>query len=292
MTCETDRGIRVITAETAGFCFGVERAVSMVYEQLAEGKKPLYTYGPIIHNETVVGELEEKGVRILNGPAELEQAEPGTIVIRSHGTTRAEKERMEALGFAVTDATCPFVGNIHRLVQEAEEQGKRVIIVGDPSHPEVRGICGWCRREPLVIAEEDDIPPCPAEKAENAYFAVSQTTFNFKKFEKIVAKLKDSGYNIHVVNTICNATQRRQSEAVEIASQVDAMIVIGGSQSSNTRKLCEICRAHCGKTYYIRSVNDLSNLGFTPVRSVGITAGASTPKKIIEEVQSYVRNKF
>ena len=284
-----DSSIRVITAETAGFCFGVERAVNLVYEQIASGKKPLYTYGPIIHNETVVGELEEKGVRILNGPADLEKAEPGTVVIRSHGTTRAEQERMEALGFAVADATCPFVKKIHRLVQEAEEQGKRVIIIGDPAHPEVRGIRGWCRSEPLIFAEEGDVFP---NTAENEYFAVSQTTFNLKKFEKIVAKLKKSGYDISVVNTICNATQRRQSEAEAIASQVDAMIVIGGSQSSNTRKLCEICRANCAKTYYIQSAADLGNLGFTPVRSVGITAGASTPKKIIEEVQSYVRNKL
>ena len=261
----------------------------MVWELLKNGRKPLYTYGPIIHNETVVGELEDAGVRILNDLSELEQAEPGTVVIRSHGTTRAEQERMEALGFAVADATCPFVKKIHLLVQEAEARGQRVIIIGDPSHPEVQGIRGWCRHEPLIIADEEEIVP---DIAKSEYFAVSQTTFNLKKFEKIVAKLKKSGYNISVVNTICNATQRRQSEAEAIASQVDAMIVIGGSQSSNTRKLCEICRANCVKTYYIRSAQDLSNLGFTPVRSVGITAGASTPKKIIEEVQSYVRNKL
>ena len=282
-------GIQVITAETAGFCFGVERAVNLVYEQLASGKKPLYTYGPIIHNETVVEELEQAGVRILHDVEELEQAEPGTVVIRSHGVSRAEEEKMRALGFAVADATCPFVKKIHGLVQAAEERGERVIIVGDPAHPEVQGIRGWCREEPLIIAEEEEIT---AENEKKAYFAVSQTTFNAKKFEKIVAKLKESGYYISVVNTICNATQRRQSEAEAIASQVDAMIVIGGSQSSNTRKLCEICRANCAKTYFIQSPVDLSNFGITPVRSVGITAGASTPKKIIEEVQSYVRNKL
>ena len=281
--------MQVITAETAGFCFGVERAVSLVWDLLKSGRQPLYTYGPIIHNETVVGELEEAGVRILNSLDELEQAEPGTVVIRSHGVTRAEQERMEQLGHSVADATCPFVKKIHRLVQESEERGEQVIIVGDPAHPEVQGIRGWCRDEPLIIADETDIITNTAEKR---YFAVSQTTFNLQKFEKIVAKLKKSGYDISVVNTICNATQRRQSEAEAIAAKVDAMIVIGGSQSSNTRKLCEICRANCAKTYYIQSANDLGNLGFTPVRSVGITAGASTPKKIIEEVQSYVRSKL
>ena len=283
------REMQVITAQTAGFCFGVERAVSLVWDLLKSGKRPLYTYGPIIHNETVVGELEEAGVRILHDLNELEQAAPGTVVIRSHGVTRAEQERMEQLGHSVADATCPFVKKIHLLAQEAEEAGKRVIIIGDPGHPEVQGIRGWCSKPPLIIADEGDVFP---DTAENEYFVVSQTTFNLKKFEKIVAKLKNSGYDISVVNTICNATQRRQSEAEAIASQVDAMIVIGGSQSSNTRKLCEICRANCVKTYYIQSADDLSNLGFTPVRSVGITAGASTPKKIIEEVQSYVRNKL
>ena len=281
--------MKVITAGTAGFCFGVERAVSLVWDLLKSGRKPLYTYGPIIHNETVVGELEQAGVRILHDREELAEAEPGTVVIRSHGVTREEQELMESLGHSVADATCPFVKKIHRLVQEAEERGERVIIAGDPAHPEVRGIRGWCRRDPLVIADEEEIV---SNTAENEYFVVSQTTFNLKKFEKIVAKLKKSGYDISVVNTICNATQRRQSEAEAIASSVDAMIVIGGSQSSNTRKLCEICRANCAKTYYIQSADDLSNLGFTPVRSVGITAGASTPKKIIEEVQSYVRNKL
>ena len=281
--------VQVITAETAGFCFGVERAVSLVWDLLKSGRKPLYTYGPIIHNETVVEELAAAGVKIIHDPDELEQAEPGTVVIRSHGVSRAEQERMEQLGFEVADATCPFVKKIHRLVQEAGERGERVIIVGDPAHPEVQGIRGWCREEPLIIADEADITP---NTAKNGYFAVSQTTFNLQKFEKIVAKLKKSGYNISVVNTICNATQRRQSEAEAISSSVDAMIVIGGSQSSNTRKLCEICRANCAKTYYIQSANDLGNLGFTPVRSVGITAGASTPKKIIEEVQSYVRSKL
>ncbi len=287
---ETTKGGReLITAETAGFCFGVERAVELVRQQLSEGRKPIYTYGPIIHNEAVVKELEEQGVRILHDLDEAERAEPGTVVIRSHGAGLAEQERMRQLGFSVADATCPFVRKIHLLVQEAEEAGKTVVIAGDPAHPEVRGICGWCRKTPLVIADENDNLP---EIPKNDIFAVAQTTFNLKKFYKIVAKLRENGYNVTVVNTICNATQKRQSEAEAIASRTDAMIVIGGSQSSNTKKLCDICRANCGKTYYIQSVSDLSNLGFSPVRSVGITAGASTPKKMIEEVQSYVRNKF
>ena len=144
---KTKSGAEMITAETAGFCFGVERAVNLVREQLASGRKPIYTYGPIIHNEIVVNELAEQGVAIIHDQAELEAAAPGTIVIRSHGTTRAEQDRMEQLGFSVADATCPFVKKIHLLVQEAEAAGKTVVIAGDPSHPEVQGICGWCKKK-------------------------------------------------------------------------------------------------------------------------------------------------
>ena len=281
--------MEVIVAEHAGFCFGVERAVRIVSDLAEEGVTPLYTYGPIIHNETVVEELAEKGVRILNAEEELDTAEPGTVVIRSHGVSRAVQAHMEARGFTVVDATCPFVKKIHRLVEQAGEEGKQVLITGDKAHPEVQAICGWCRTEPTVI---DEFEKCPNLSTNSDLFVVSQTTFNEKKFKEIVEKIIKNGYNATVVNTICNATQTRQREAEALASTVDAMIVIGGSQSSNTKKLYEICKAHCGKTYYIRTLVDLRHQGFQPVRCVGVTAGASTPKKIIEEVQTYVRNEF
>ena len=281
--------MEVITAEHAGFCFGVERAVNIVYQLIEAGETPLYTYGPIINNETVVEELEAKGVRILADDAALETAEPGTVVIRSHGVSRAVQQKMEVLGFRVEDATCPFVKKIHHLVEQAEAEGHEVLITGDPDHPEVQAICGWCRKKPTVIREAADISEISTY---DSPFVVSQTTFQQKKFKEIVEKLNRNGYNAIVVNTICNATQTRQKEAEALASSVDAMIVIGGSQSSNTKKLYEICKAHCGKTYYIRTLVDLRHQGFQPVRCVGITAGASTPKKIIEEVQAYVRNEF
>ena len=281
--------MEVIVAEHAGFCFGVERAVRIVYDLIDKGVHPLYTYGPIIHNETVVEELEEKGVHILHSEEDLETAEPGTVVIRSHGISRAVQARMEAHGFTVVDATCPFVKKIHHLVQQAGREGKQVVITGDRAHPEVQAICGWCDKEPLVINELEEIDNISTN---NELFVVSQTTFNEKKFKEIVEKIKRNSYNATVVNTICNATQTRQREAEALASSVDSMIVIGGSQSSNTKKLYEICKAHCGKTYYIRTLVDLRHQGFQPVRCVGVTAGASTPKKIIEEVQTYVRNEF
>ena len=280
--------MKVVTAKSAGFCFGVQRAVDQVYRMAEEKKGNICTLGPIIHNEEVIRDLEQKGVRVIS-EEDIPSLKDTTVIIRSHGVGKAVYDLLEENHVPFVDVTCPFVLKIHKIVREESAAGKYIVIIGDKDHPEVKGICGWCKKKPLVIAKETDIP---SEISKNEIFVVSQTTFNLKNFNKIVAKLQENSYNMTVVNTICNATQRRQSEAEDIASRVDAMIVIGGSQSSNTRKLCDICRANCVKTYYIQSVADLSNLGFSPVRSVGITAGASTPKKIIEEVQSYVRNKF
>ena len=178
---------------------------------------------------------------------------------------------------------------IHHLVQQADEDGRQVIITGDPRHPEVRAITGWCGQTPFVIGEEAEIPDLPAD---TPLLLVSQTTFMLEKFQKIVENIKKKYYNVSVVNTICHATQKRQQEAEELAAAADAMIVIGGKQSSNTAKLAEICEAHCANTYYVQSAEDLDHQGFVPVRVVGITAGASTPKKIIEEVQNFVGSKF
>ena len=281
--------MEVRVAESAGFCFGVERAVSLVEKLLEEGRKPLYTYGPIIHNEQVVGELAERGVQVLNGIRALEEAEKGTVVIRSHGASRAEQDRMQELGFDVIDATCPFVKKIHRMAQEAEEQGKTVFIAGDRDHPEVKAIVGWCREAPYVIGEESDIPLLDPK---TPVMLLSQTTFNQNKFKKLVEIVRDKYYNADVVNTICHATQKRQREAKELSARADAMIVIGSRQSSNTKKLVQICEAYCAKTYFVQTLADLKQQAFHPVRFVGITAGASTPKNIIEEVQNFVRGEF
>ena len=281
--------MKIVTCEHAGFCFGVERAVRMVDTLLKEGRRPLYTYGPIIHNESVVEDFEARGARVLDGAEALKSAEPGTLVIRSHGISRAEQELIGSLGFAVEDATCPFVKAIHRKVQEASEAGRTVFITGDPEHSEVRAIVGWCEKMPFVIKKETDVPDLPPE---TPVTLVSQTTFHRNNFKKIVEIVRERYYNADVVNTICNATQIRQQETEELARKADAMIVIGGSKSSNTRKLVEICEANCAKTYYVRSFEDLLQQGFQPVRFVGITAGASTPKKIIEEVQNFVGSKF
>lgn len=282
--------MEVILAEHAGFCFGVKRAVEQVYEQAATGK-PIYTYGPIIHNEEVVKDLEHKGVQVIEDEQALQAIGTGTVVIRSHGVSKRICEKIETCGLECVDATCPFVKRIHRIVEKESTAGKQVIIIGNAGHPEVEGIMGWSKTPAVVIGSAEEAEKF-AYEAGKELCVVSQTTFNYNKFQDVVEIFMKKGYNGSVVNTICNATEVRQTEAREIAARVDVMIVIGGNQSSNTRKLYEICMQECANTYFIQTLNDLHLDLPESVRLVGITAGASTPNNIIEEVQNYVRVNF
>ena len=276
--------MEVIVAKTAGFCFGVKRAVEQVYKQVEEGVKPIYTYGPIIHHEEVVRELEEKGVRIINDETELAQVSAGTVIIRSHGVAEKVYNLIEEKGLHMVDATCPFVKKIHRIVRQHSEQGAEVVIIGNDGHPEVEGIMGWCSTEVFVLESEEEAMKF-TYSGQKQLCIVSQTTFNYKKFDKLVEIISKMSYDkVDILNTICSATEERQSEAREIAGRVDSMIVIGGSHSSNTRKLFEICKKECANTYYIQTLRDL-DIRLLPSRGcVGITAGASTPNNLIEEV--------
>ena len=283
----------------AGFCFGVKRAVDTVYEQLQTGKT-IYTYGPIVHNEEVVKELAELGVRVIENRQELERlpdlrslADPraGTVIIRAHGVPREVQQCMEQKGWEVIDATCPFVKRIHRTVEKKSGQGDHILVVGNPDHPEIQGIVGWCNGPVDVIEtveEAEKYVPPEGKKLT----VVAQTTFNYNKFQTIVEILKKEGYNVSIVNTICNATEDRQRDTREVAANADAMIVIGGKHSSNAAKLYEICREVCDNTYFIQTLDDLHLELPKSARLVGITAGASTPNKLIEEVQNYVRINF
>ena len=281
--------MEVILAESAGFCFGVKRAVETVYEQAAGGGR-IYTYGPIIHNEEVVSDLEKKGVRVLK-EEELDDLQEGTVIIRSHGVPREVQRRIRERSLVCVDATCPFVKRIHKIVEKESRAGRQIIIIGNPGHPEVEGIMGWSETPAVIIESEKEAENffCPEEKD---ICLVSQTTFNYNKFQELVEIIQKKGYNVSVANTICNATEERQAEAKLIASQVDAMIVIGGTHSSNTRKLYEICRKECEYTCFIQTLDDLQLDFPDSVFRVGITAGASTPNYIIEEVQNYVRINF
>ena len=284
--------MEVKLAKSAGFCFGVNKAMEKVYEQIekSQGKK-IYTYGPIIHNEEVVKELDSKGVEVIESLEELDTKEKGILIIRSHGVARDIQDQMTAAGFTVIDATCPFVKRIHKIVEKESAQGRKIVIIGNPGHPEVEGIKGWCAEDAVIVetAKEAEVF---SEETDKKLCIVSQTTFNYNKFKDIVEIFEKRGYDINVVNTICNATQERQTEAKEIAAQADAMIVIGGTHSSNSKKLYEICKGECENTHFIQTLDDLNLELPKSVRLVGITAGASTPNNIIEEVQNYVRLNF
>ena len=283
--------MKVIKAKTAGFCFGVKRAVDTVYEQVNTCSGPIYTYGPIIHNEEVVKDLESKGVVVLRTEEDLDNISGGTVIIRSHGVEKRIYDKLEAKGVRIVDATCPFVKKIHNIVQKESAEGKYILIIGNPDHPEVIGIRGWAGEHAAVIQNADDIENIDFSKKEKIC-VVSQTTFNYNKFKDLVEIIKKKSYDSSVLNTICNATKERQTEAESIAESVDAMIVIGDKHSSNTQKLFEICRKACNNTYYIQTLDDLDLNQLGSVETVGITAGASTPNNIIEEVQNNVRIIF
>ena len=286
----------VKVAEHAGFCFGVKRAVERVEELAAER---VYTLGTIIHNEFVVKDLEEKGVRVLESVEDAEKIGSGIIVIRSHGVGRDVDERLRQISensglnsdgsrkITIVDATCPFVKKIHKIVSKASEEGKFVVMIGDSTHPEVCGILGWITGDYLITDDKAVLENYEFPTGRDICMVV-QTTFYYKKFQEFVEIIEKKGYDINtsVVNTVCNATEERQTEATELASASDAMIIIGGMHSSNTRKLYEISSGCCPNTFFVQSAKDLDDLDLSKFERIGITAGASTPHNIIEEVQN------
>ncbi len=274
-------------AKTAGFCFGVRNAVDIARKTAREKEGTVYTYGPLIHNESVVRRLEEEGIISVDS---LDDLKPGdTVIIRAHGVGEAVYREMEERGLKVIDGTCPRVKSIHRIVQREEAAGRTILIFGDPDHPEVKGIDGWCKNPRFIISDENDLDQLP-DPGEKAFSLVEQTTFNQYKFLKMVEKLKKMSYNdLNVFPTICQATREHQEEAVQLARQSQVMIVIGGKHSSNTRKLFELCKEQCPHTYLIE---DADHLPLEEIRiclekgasTVGVTAGASTPNYIMQEV--------
>jgi len=283
----------VRVAKTAGFCFGVKRAVSMVYEAAEKYPGRVYTMGPIIHNEQVVEDLAEKGVRVIDDSLldeETGEAPPAgsVVIVRSHGISREMTERLGESGYKVITATCPFVSKIHDIAAKKSAEGYSILIVGNPGHPEVQGIRGWAG-EPCAVVENAEQARALSLPKERPVWMVAQTTFQVDKFEELVEIVKGMGYSVRVTNTICNATKERQTESKELAGISDTMLVIGGKHSSNTQKLYEICSSRCERTYYIQSPEDLESVVLHSDSCIGITAGASTPNTIIQEVLSNVR---
>ena len=282
--------MKVELAKSAGFCFGVEKAVNTVYEEAKKGNDIVYTLGPITHNEEVVKDMKKRGVEAVK-IEDLASLPKGTVIIRSHGVSREIFNFVKRSGHRVVDATCPFVKKIHAIVSVQSGKGKTVVIIGNPEHPEVMGIRGWGDENTYAVENIEQFINLELKK-DKEIIIVAQTTFNHKKFQEIIDKISLLGYDVRCFNTICNATQERQAEAKNIASNVDAMIVIGDKKSSNTGKLVEICQEECKNTVFIQTLEDLDYDALLSVDSVGITAGASTPKHIIEEVQNIVRSKF
>ena len=277
--------MEITVAKSAGFCFGVQRAVDSVYKELEENSGKIYTFGPIIHNEQVVEDLNKRGIEVIDTVEQLKEIKEGTVVIRSHGVAKEIYDILEQQKLKMVDATCPFVKKIHNIVLDESNNGKTIIIIGNDNHPEVEGIKGWVNGEVIVINKEEQIEKLSLPEQTKACI-VSQTTFNHNKFKYLVEIIRKKGYDITVVNTICNATHVRQVEAQKISSKVDGMIVIGGKNSSNTQKLFEICKEECSNTYYIQTAEDLDYTAIRGMQRIGITAGASTPKNIIEEVRT------
>lgn len=271
----------VTLAESAGFCFGVKRAIEMAYAEIEKNEgEPLYSYGPLIHNKEVTKDLDAKGLHIIES---LEGIDKGTVVIRSHGVGKFLYDALEEKGMKIVDGTCPFVKKIHTIVNEAWNDGKSIIIAGDGKHPEVMGINGWCGNSAVILESPEEAAAAELDADKN-YAVVVQTTFRQSKFDDMIEILKGKGLELDISQTICSATEKRQKEAMELSKTVDKMIVIGDKKSSNTQKLVEICKKNCENTVHIETICDLVLKSFSKDDRIGITAGASTPPAIIKEV--------
>ena len=275
--------MNVTVAKSAGFCFGVSRAVELVEHSAGQGGRTL-TLGPIIHNRHVVERFEKMGVRVIEQPEDASAGD--TVIIRSHGVSRDVYKRLEAQGATIIDATCPFVKRIHKIVSQAEQEGKLPIIIGTPTHPEVEGIAGWCTRC-KVFADAESLENWVRKEAIPADLPVcmvSQTTSTEFLWKKCVQFAKKQFTYLQTFDTICRATECRQREASELSQRCEAMVVVGDLKSSNTGRLAMICREHCDKVFLIDNASELNLDDFRGVSDVGITAGASTPAWIIKEV--------
>lgn len=267
--------MEILLAKSAGFCFGVQRAVDMAFE--AETSKKTYTLGHIIHNETVMKQLSDKGIESVQT---LSDAPMDRVIIRAHGVPEVIYEEAKEKSVEVIDATCPYVTKIHKLVSRYEKQGYGIILIGDAKHPEIIGINGWTKKGCIIFKDKESIDLTQLNK-DSHYLVVSQTTYKRALVDEMVNYLEEAGYQVEFINTICNATSERQDEARQIASQVECMIVIGSQLSSNTQKLYEICKQICPHTYCIDDASSIDKEWFVNIHKVGVTAGASTPNDVI-----------
>jgi 4-hydroxy-3-methylbut-2-enyl diphosphate reductase len=276
--------VDVKIAKTAGFCWGVRRTVDKVME-VAEQRRwgPVVTLGPIIHNPQAVARFREKGVGTVSAVAEV--ADGTTVVVRTHGAVRDEIERAERRGLEVVDGTCPYVKFPQAVAQRLSREGYHVVIVGDANHAEIKGVLSYAEGPFTVVKPGGAIPEFEAKKVA----VIAQTTCIGADFERVVGALAVRHKEVRAVNTICNDTEERQADARALAREVDAVVVVGGRNSANTRHLAEICRAIQARTWHVETEAELQAEWFAGCRTVGISAGASTPDWIVEGVAAWVR---
>ena len=277
--------MKVKIAKEAGFCFGVKRAMKMAWDEL-ELNSDIYALGPLIHNKQAVQKYEDKGLVTVDNINDIPNSK--SIIIRSHGVSRDIYDKAKFNNLNIIDTTCPFVKKIHNIVKESYENGFKIIIIGDKNHPEVIGINGWCENSALIIKSVEDLNGLNLDN-NSKYCVVSQTTLNVESYNKIVDMLSKELDNISFYNTICSATKTRQQAAKELSIDVDCMIVIGGKHSSNTQKLVNICKVQV-PTFAIETKEDLDIDKLNKFNIIGVTAGASTPNWIIEDVISFIES--
>jgi len=276
--------VEIILADKAGFCYGVKRAVEMTEKELSNTKEKVYSLGPLIHNPQAVKEFEEKGLMVID---EISEIRDSKVIIRSHGVSKEIVDKMKEQNIDIVDSTCPYVKSVHNKVEEYHKQGYNIVIVGDKNHPEIIGINGWCNNKAFIINSEEEALNLPKM---DKVCVVSQTTNTQEKFARLSEIVKEKGNEVKIFNTICNATNHRQEACREVAKKVDAMIVIGGYHSSNTKKLADISKKYCKHVYHIETKDELPLDEIQKFNKIGITAGASTPDWIIKEVIETMEN--
>lgn len=278
--------MEVKIAKEAGFCFGVKRAMKMAWNELENQNTGIYALGPLIHNKQAVSKYEEKGLVTVESIEDVPQS--NNMIIRSHGVGEEIYDNATKRELNVIDTTCPFVKKIHRVVKREYEKGNKIIVIGDSKHPEVIGINGWCNNSAIIIKSMDELENIELDNSQK-YCVVAQTTINLNLYKELKDYLTKHLKNVKFNNTICSATKVRQESARELSKEVDCMVVIGGTHSSNTQKLVQICKEYVD-TFAIETKDELDIDTLKKYNTVGITAGASTPDWIIEDVVNYIKS--
>lgn len=272
-------------AESAGFCYGVKRALDTVAEAAGSGNKPMFTLGPLIHNPQTIEKLEQAGVKSIS---DLRLVSPGSIIVMpTHGVPKQVIEQAHDAGLEIIDVTCPFVANVHRLAEQLVSEGYQILVLGDEGHTEVRGLMSRAGDDAVVISNDDDLSGVTLKKHIGI---LAQTTQSVERYKNLVGEVAGRAYEVRAYNTICNATMERQHEALKVAREVDVMIVVGGRNSANTRRLSEICAETDVPTHHVELAEEILPDWFATCRLVGITAGASTPDWIIDEVIKRIKS--